>query len=169
MLSLREITRLFAVADGIGPDGEESLYQRARVAYQKGVIHPTEPAGRGQTARYDATATAMLRLILVLGDVGVSIADARPFFTRPNLAGGAFATEFGSALDGIRHGEDWELRIDFRRRRETGERQLTGGFRRVGEGPNALARQILDDRAALHATVVLPVSALVAPLIDLEG
>lgn len=169
MRSLREIIRQIAVLDGLGPDLEEALYQQARVLYQKGVVHPVETASRGQTARYDADTAAMLRVMLILGDVGVSIADSRSFFTKPNLAGGAFATEFGSALDGIRQGEDWELRIEFRRHWETGERQLTGGFRRVGEGPNALARQILDDRAALHATAIVPVSALVAPLLAVEG
>lgn len=167
--SLREITRLAAIADGIGPDEEDALYQKARVLYQKGAVQPVEAAGRGQTARYDGQSAAMVRLLLILGDVGVSLADARPFFGKPNLSDAAPgivhpATEFGAALAGIQNGEEWELRIEFRRLRGTGERELKGGFRRVGEQANALSRQMLDDRAALHATVVVPL-ALVAPFL----
>lgn len=170
MLTLREIARQIATADGIGPDDEEALYQRARVLYQKGVVHPVETATRGQTARYDAQSAAMVRLLLVLGDVGVSIADARPLFSKPNLSEGTSgivrpATEFGAALMGIGSGEDWELLIEFRRHHETGERMLRGGFRRIGEQPNALARQMLDDQAALHATVVVPLTSLVSSIL----
>ena len=171
MRTLREIVRQIATADGIGPDEEEALYQKARVLYQKGVVHPVETATRGQTARYDAQTAAMIRLLLVLGDVGVSIADARPLFSMPDAREGTPgivrpATEFGAALAGIRRGDDWELRIEFRRHRETGERKVLGGFRRIGEQPNASSRLILDDQAALHATVIVPLNDLVSSFLS---
>lgn len=171
MRTLREIARQIATADGIGPDEEEALYQKARVLYQKGVVHPVEIATRGQTARYDAQTAAMVRLLLVLGDVGVSIADARAVFSKPDISEGTPgivrpAAGFGAALAGIRRGKEWELRIELRRIRETGERKLTGGFQPVGEGPNEGARKILNDWAALHATVIVPLNDLVAPFLS---
>lgn len=167
--TLREIVRVSATLDGLGPDEEEERYQRARVLYQRRVVEPAEPVSRGQTARYDERTAAMISVYLQLAEVGVAIPDSRSFFSRgrtdPRPGVVQRGGQFDAALEGIVAGEAWELRIEWCRHRETGERLLRGGFRRADESVNSLARQILDAQAATRATVIVPLNNVALPFL----
>ena len=173
--TLRGMAETIGALDGRDAASTENLYQQLRGLSQRGLFVPTiAPAGRAKAAEFDLPTLCTVRLLMVLSDLGFdarTLREAHSFILKPHIpscpeAGFTPATELGAAIEGIRAGEPWMLVIEVRRNRSTGARTLTGGFFSGLEKQDPAANQILNAWGAAQATVSLPATELLKPLLE---
>jgi hypothetical protein len=173
-LPLRAIADHFNDLDGIADHQErESRYQKLRTAVQQRLTVSDVAVSKGKTAEFGAEKAAQLRILQALMDAGFKGPVLASFVARltemPKVetAGNHPGTAIGMAVAGTRAGEDWILDVRVARHLETGEIAYLGGLRRADEERNPISDQILMAGRVLYATVTLPVSALIAPVLEM--
>ena len=173
--TLRQMADTFNDLDGLSdPVKRERRYQKLRVLSQKGVFSSNDPVSKGKTAEYAERTVCLVRLLMVLYEIGFDAAALRlfqGFMEKTHLSlkprvGRQPSISLDAAIEGIRRGEEWEFTVIARRHCETGELYYTGGFQDgTIEGSTEIS-SILDAEGSVHAVVSISAKALMAPLLS---
>ncbi len=173
--TLRQMADTFNDLDALSdPKERERRYQKMRVLSQKDVFSSNVPVSKGKTAEYAERTVCLVRLLMVLYEIGFD-ADAlrlfqsfmeKTYFPLKPSVGRQPSTSLDAAIEGIRRGEEWNFSVMARRHCETGKLYYTGGFRDETIEQSKEGFSILDAEGSVHAVVSISAKALMAPLLS---
>lgn len=172
--TLREMAEEIGRLDRRDADSVDNLHQQLRGLHQRRLFGAVAvPSGRAKAAVFDLPTFCAVRLLMVLSDLGFdarTLREAHDFMLKSYVplhprSGKVPVTDLDAAIEGIERGEHWTLAIELRRHWSTGKRYRTGGFRSDEELPNAEVKRILDAQGVVQATVTIPATDLLKPLL----
>lgn len=172
-LTLKALNDLFADHDGVvDADERKGQLRQMRSIIQAGIVFPDKPVSQGETAVFSVERAAQLRVLQTLLDIGIKGPVLARFAARltatPDVRTGGNhpGTAIAMAVEGTRAGENWILNVLISRHRDTGAIDYLGGLHRADEERNPISDQIQMAGRVFYATVTLPVSDLIAPILQ---